>query len=113
MCNTEWKRWLGYRIRDIHVVVAYLTASSTLVLPLSFVKWAFVWWIGVLFVNVLYGKCIFTKIEIELTGENYTIIDEYLMKLGKDINNKNRSEFTIFSGVFMLLVCVIRLYFGI
>ena len=113
MSNTNWKKWFGYRIRDIHIIVAYIAMSATMILPLSIARWAAVWWMVLLPINLFYGKCILTKIEMALTGENHTIIDGYLERLGKEVTNKNRKEFTIIAVIGMLIVSMARIYFMI
>lgn len=102
-------KWIGRRIRELHLLIGVLAAAATMVLPLRFVKFGLLWWSGMILANHVYKKCPLTKIEMYLTNENVTVVDDYLRVLHKEITNKNRKDFTVCAGVFMILVSVFRL----
>jgi hypothetical protein len=88
--------YLGRLIRFLHLVGKYVIILFTLLFPSKQLLW---FWIPMFVSNVVYGKCIITKIEMMLTGENITVVDRSLILLGFEITNQNRKKITLITTI--------------
>ena len=104
---------VGKLLRKAHLFSACLVVVLTILSPISFLFYLLFFWTGMVLVNYIYGKCILTKIEMKLTRENVTIVDPCLSIVGCDLSNKNRKAITIFTGVSMFIITLIRSHYAL
>jgi len=65
--------------------------------------------IGIVLFIALDG-CFITKIERQLSGKNYSLIDPLLSGLGIEINKSSRNDITLYIGITVFLIVSYKLF---
>ena len=116
LCETSSisKKTLGNTIRSYHVSTPFVVLILLFYASQWCVTMAALSLIGVFILFFLTNGCLLTMLEHRLCGDEFTIADPFIEKMGMELNSKNRVLISYFIAIgyfiFFFLVYFYRFY---
>jgi len=116
LCETSSisKKTLGNTIRSYHVSMPFVVIILLFYASQWCVTLAALSLMGVFFMFFITNGCLLTMLEHRLCGDEFTIADPFIEKMGMELNSKNRVLISYFIAIgffiFFFLVYFYRFY---